>query len=113
MRLQAQWVCVARRAPAPTVYFLPLVAERDRVLRAADHGADVGLLKRMHRMRLRALIGVAVSQLPILAPPPRQDQPRACTGTQGVTAAEATSLMGRVTGPAEQPPETPMCQNAR
>lgn len=104
---------MARRAPAPTVYFLPLVAERDRVLCAADHGADVGLLKRVHRMRLCPLVGVAVSQLPILTPSPRQDQPRACTGTQGVPAAKATSLMGHITGPAEQPLKTPMCHIER
>lgn len=70
--------CLHRCAPAPAVDFLPFPAQRDGVLRAANNSADFSLQQSVHGLRLRALLCVAVPQLPILTPSPREHHPRAC-----------------------------------
>lgn len=70
--------CLHRCAPAPAVDFLPFPAQRDGVLRAANDSADFSLQQSVHSLRLRALLCIAMPQLPILTPSPREHHPSAC-----------------------------------
>lgn len=61
--------------PAPAVDGVVRLGHRDGVLRAAIHRRAVGAHEAVDRLRPGALLGIPVTQLPVLAAPPGQHRP--------------------------------------